>query len=153
MAGRKEAELKRKHLVFLTAALIITLTACAGGKEKPGNLTRQEIDENYEAAKKNLENIYYGTLQDMTGEGGIMADERPMAERMYERFFHFYRALSDLAPYLITISIALGVFVMALARRNKRIQRFAFVYLILLIPVTVTFVVFAGGASALFKRL
>lgn len=107
--------------------------------------------ENYEAAQDNLNNIYYNALNSLNSEDSLLTQDRPLTEKLYYTFFNIYRAIASAAPMICLLSMAIGLFIFILARRNKVVQRFALVFLIILIPVLTIAFVYGVGSSKLFK--
>lgn len=114
-----------------------------------GAPSESEIDENYDAAKKQTEQIYYNALDELSDEEGPL--NVPFTKWLYIKFYRFYYTLKDAAPYVCAISFALGILMMTVSRQNKRIQKFALLYLVILIPLAMIFIVFAVGMTPLFK--
>lgn len=139
--------------LLLTAA-VPTLSYAESGNEILESFDKNtpsddEIDENYEAAGKQLDEIYYNALDRLSNDEGPM--NVPFGKWLYIRFYRLYYALKDAAPYICSISFFLGVLLMAVSQQNKRIQKKALVYLVILIPLATVFIVFAVGATPLFK--
>lgn len=140
------------------AAVVLSLVFCpcafAGSAETtaaPADMA--EIEENYEAARKNMENIYYHALDEMSSENGVLDKNMPFGKWVYMQFYRAYDTFSEMAPYLCGISFFLGTLLMFVAQGNKRVQKFALVYLMILIPLGTLVLIVAVGASPLFKRL
>lgn len=111
--------------------------------------SESEIDENYDAANKQMEQIYYNAIDELSDEEGPL--NVPFTKWLYIKFYRFYYMLKDAAPYICAISFAVGILLMTVSQQNKRIQKFALVYLVILVPIAMLFIIFAVGASPLFK--
>lgn len=144
-------------LPFLIAAAVVLLPgtkAHAAKKTMPEETafsSPEEENENYEAAKGNLDHIYYSALDEMTDTDGPLSEDMPFSKWLYIRFFRAYRALREAAPYICAASIFAGVFMCVLGRKSLAFVRFALVWFVFAIPFTTLFIIFAVGASPLFK--
>lgn len=145
----------RVLLLSITLMLSVSgISYAATGNEilesmSEGAPSESEIDENYDAAKKQTEQIYYNALDELSDEEGPLTV--PFTKWLYIKFYRFYYTLKDAAPYVCAISFALGILMMTVSRQNKRIQKFALLYLVILIPLAMIFIVFAVGMTPLFK--
>lgn len=145
----------RVLLLSITLMLSVSgISYAATGNEilesmSEGAPSESEIDENYDAAKKQTEQIYYNALDELSDEEGPL--NVPFTKWLYIKFYRFYYTLKDAAPYVCAISFALGILMMTVSRQNKRIQKFALLYLVILIPLAMIFIVFAVGMTPLFK--
>ena len=113
---------------------------------------RDEASENYDAAKDQLQNIYYDALDRMTDEGGMLSGE-PMDEWIYRQFYRFYILMRDSMVFCIMFCELLGIAIFVVSRKNKKFQRFALFGLMIGIPLFIVLFVYGIGASPLFRRL
>lgn len=148
--------MRRVLFVLLAISLCIVLPKPALAAES-GTFTdeerlKEEAAENYDAAKDQLENIYYDALSRMADEGGPLSGE-PMDEWAYRQFYRFYKLMRDSMVFLILFCELLGTVIFTVSRKNKKFQRFALFGLMIGIPVMIVLFVFGVGASPVFKRI
>ena len=142
-------------LVIATMLLMLMPGLCyAAEKETFTDQERlkEEAAENYDAAKEQMNEIYFDAIDRMTDDGGPLSGE-PIDEWAYRSFYRIYKLISDNCVFIILFSELLGVAILILARKNKVFQRFALVALMIVIPFFVLLFVYGVGASPLFKRM
>ena len=148
---------KRISILLFAFTILFSLFLSGCSKKEPAKVetpyvnSNQEALENYEAAKDNLDNIYYNTLNKLNSDERLLGSDLPLSQRVYIWFYNTYSAIANAAPMIIALSIFLGILTIAISRKNKRIQRFALIFLIILIPLATVAVVYGFGASPLFK--
>jgi len=141
-------------LVIATMLLMLVPGFCYAAEKETftdQEKLKEEAAENYDAAKKQINDIYYNAIDRMTDEGGPLSGE-PIDEWGYRTFYRTYKLISDNCVFIILFSELLGVAILVLARKNKVFQRFALVSLMIVIPFFVLLFVYGVGASPLFKR-
>ena len=146
-----------KWMLALMAALMFgnVLTAYAAGKEEKYTVNEEELNseaaENYDAAKKQMEDIYYKALDRSTKQGGLF-DGEPLDQKAYNIFYRTYKLIADNWIFIIGLCWIIGWPMFFLSRKNKIIQRFALFTLIIGIPLVVVLFVWGVGSSIAFER-
>lgn len=115
-----------------------------------GAPSEDDAEENYDAAKQQMEQIYYNALEEISKDEGPF--DMPFPQWLYVRFYRLFFRLKEAAPYICVLSEFFGIVIVAMSNKNKRIQKKALIFLNIGIPLATILFLFAVGTSPLFKR-
>jgi len=107
------------------------------------------IEEQYEAARENFENIYYNVIEEVSKEDGMIKGSG--TRYLYGVFLRVYLRIREAAPFIIGISIFTGVLIAFMSRENKKLRRFAILWMIIIIPLATLAVVWGVAMTPLFR--
>lgn len=106
------------------------------------------IEEDSEEFSNKLENvtksIYYNALDKYTQPSQNDSDDS-LATSLLKDFYSTYKKICLAAPWIVIISVVLGVFGAVLSRHNKGSRRFFIWAFIIIMPLLVVFIVFGVG--------
>ncbi|XBX10722.1 hypothetical protein QMP26_41210 (plasmid) [Enterocloster clostridioformis] len=101
----------------------------------------------YDRAQDKMNEIYQNAMDAALNDTSTPFDGKKFTEWIFDGCYYVYRTVADVAPYLIVFSILFGVLICACSRKNKGLRKWAIVWLIILIPVSL--LVFRFGVGIL----
>ena len=101
----------------------------------------------YDQAQEKLEEVYNNAVDAALGNDNTMMGGKKFTEWVFDGVYRVYHIIADISPYLIVLSILMGVLVYACSQKNKAIRKWALTWLIILLPVTL--IIFRFGVGAL----
>lgn len=131
----------------IIAAMIVMLNMpalilAAQSPESEDNSFAAEGAHAYDNLKKNIEQStldgYDKLVNGTTGETDNILGGVDYAKKIWVTLFYILDVLSSIYKFVMVTSISIGVLVYLLARRNKKIRKFALYFLIIALPVIIT---------------
>lgn len=109
--------------------------------------TSETTEAFYDRAQDKMNEIYQNAMDAALNNTDTPFDGKKFTEWIFDGCYYVYRTVADIAPYLIVFSILFGVLICACSRKNKGLRKWAIVWLIILIPVSL--IVFRFGIGIL----
>lgn len=101
----------------------------------------------YDKAQEKLNEIYQNAMDSALNGSDDLFQGKSFMQWLFDGCYYVYRTVADMTPYLIVFSLLFGILLCAFARKNKSLRKWAIVWLIILIPVSLT--VFRFGVGVL----
>ena len=150
--------LKNKSFLIICLAfmmLLVPMASFAAPQEETfvdEAQIKSDAAENYDAAKQQMEDIYYDAVERMVDNGGL-TEGKPIDEWAYEKFYRFYMVCRNNWGFVVGFCEVLGIVILVLARKNRKFQKFALWGLMIAIPGVYSLFVLLAGTSPMFARL
>ena len=99
----------------------------------------------YDRAQDKLNEIYQNVMDSALNGSDDFFQGKDFMQWVFDGCYYAYRTVADMTPYLMVFSLLFGVLLCAFARKNKGLRKWAIVWLLILIPVSLTIFRFGVG--------
>jgi hypothetical protein len=109
-------------------------------KENPDDTSNRVYDELKEKNKRDFDNFFDDSSK--TSNEGNVDQVDNFIQKVWNIFSAFYRIIKSIFPLALISTMSLGVIIMIIARKNKKIQKFALYSFIIGLPLVYLGMVF-----------
>ena len=150
--------MKLKEFLLIACLMVVTLlSGCSFESTSQATLdlenrvlesiekSKEMEDEAYYSFSVTNETVYYDALNRLLTPSTDNKEGMPFDESLLRGALRFYSTIRSLAPYILLVSIGIGVAIWLAARKNKTLRKLGIYGFIVGVPLFILLLVFGIG--------